>query len=91
MRLCKSTLTTKLILLVLMIFAITTIVSLQPKIDAYGQTGAALSDEIFRLEQENLAIKDDIRSLGSDASVVEIAHERLNLVFEDEVIFIDND
>lgn len=90
MRLCKSTLATKLILLALMIFAISTIVCLQPKIEAYEQTGDTLSDEIQRLEQENLAIKEDIRALGSDASVIEVAHERLNLVFEDEVVFVDN-
>lgn len=91
MRLCKSKLTTKLILLALMVFAIATIASLQPKIDAYEQSSAALSEAIDKLEQENLDIKDDIRSLGSDDSVIEIAHERLNLVFEDEIILVDND
>lgn len=90
MRLCKSKLTTKLILLALMIFAIATISSLKPIITAYEQESADLSEAIGMLEQENQEIKDDIRSLGSDEAVVEIAHERLNLVFEDEFVLLDN-
>ncbi len=89
MRLCKSKLTTKLILLALMIYALVTIASLQPKIDDYDRSAAALSREIFALEQGNLALQDDIRALGSDEAVVEIAHERLNLVFEDETLYLD--
>ena len=91
MRLCKSKLTTKLILLALMIFAIATITSLKPVIAAYEQDAADLSEAIHMLEQENQSIKDDIRALGSDEAVVDIAHERLNLVFEDEVILVDHD
>ena len=91
MRLCKSKLSTKLILLALIVFAIATIAGLQPKIDAYAQSGAALSEAIEKLEQENAETKDDIRALGTDEAVVEVAHERLDLVFEDEVILIDND
>ena len=91
MRLCKSKLTTKLILLALIVFAIATIATLQPKIEAYTQSGAALSEAIDKLEQENAETKDDIRALGTDEAVVEVAHERLNLVFEDEIILIDND
>ena len=91
MRLCKSKLTTKLILLALMVFAIASIASLKTKIDAYAQSSSALSEAIEKLEQENLETKNDIRALGSDEAVVDIAHERLNLVFEDEVILIDND
>ncbi len=89
MRLCKSKLTTKLILLALMIYALVTIASLLPKINSCDQAAAALSQEIYRLEQENLSLQDDIRALGSDEAVVEIAHERLNLVFADEVLYLD--
>ena len=90
MRLCKSKLTTKLILLALMIFAIATIASLKPIIAAYEQDAADLSVAIGMLKQENQSIKDDIRALGSDQAVIDIAHERLNLAFEDEVILVDN-
>lgn len=91
MRFCKSTLATKLILLTLLLAGIAAIASLQPKISAYRRSCDELSQQIGRLEVENEAIRDDIRALGSDASVVKAARERLNFVFDDEVIYLNED
>lgn len=89
MRLCKSSLTTKLVLLGLMLYAIVTLAVLQPKIDALTTQRSELSRTLAYMEQNNADLKDDIRALGSDASVIQIAHERLQLVFEDEILFIN--
>ena len=91
MRLRKSSLTTMLILLVLLAFSITTVCILRPKIHNAQAEAAALSQRNDALSAENGEIKEDIRMLGSDDSVIEIARERLNYCFDDEVIYIDEE
>lgn len=91
MRLRRSSLTTMLVLLVLLAFSITTVIILQPKIKDTQTEAAALSQRNQALAAENEALKEDIRQLGSDASVIEIARERLDYCFDDEIIYIDKD
>lgn len=90
MRLCKSSLITKLVILALMVYAIVTIVTLQPKINALKSEKAGLTDEVAALQQSNLEIQEDIEQLGTDASVIKIARERLNLVSDGEIIYINS-
>ena len=90
MRLCKSSLITKLVILTVMIYAIVTIVTLQPKINALKSEEEALSEEVSALQQSNLELQEDIDQLGTDASVIKIARERLNLVNDGETIYIDS-
>ena len=86
----KFSLITKLVLLAVMAYAIVTIVSLQPKIDAQRAENKALSDEISALEQDNAALQEDIEALGSDESVMEIARAQLNYVLDGEIIYINS-
>lgn len=90
MRLRKSSLITKLILLAVMAYAIVTIVTLQPKINALKDEKAALSDDIATLEQANLELEDSIAALGTDEAVIAIARERLHLVADGEMVYIDS-
>ena len=90
MRLCKSSLITKLVILTVMIYAIVTIVTLQPKINALKSEEEALSEEVSALQQSDLELQEDIDQLGTDASVIKIARERLNLVNDGETIYIDS-
>ncbi|MDD6643769.1 MAG: septum formation initiator family protein [Firmicutes bacterium] len=90
MRLCKSSLITKLVILTVMIYAIVTIVTLQPKINALKAEKEVLSEEVAALQQSNLELQEDIAQLGTDVSVLKIARERLNLVSDGEVIYIDS-
>ncbi len=90
MRLCKSSLITKLVILTVMLYAIVTIVTLQPKINALKAEKEALSEEVSGLQQSNLELQEDLAKLGTDASVTKIARERLNLVSDGEVIYIDS-
>ncbi len=91
MRLRRSSLTTMLVLLVLLVFSITTVLILQPRIRQAESEAEALSRQNDALIAENEAIKEDIRDLGSDDSVIEIARERLDYCFDDEVIYTDTD
>ena len=90
MRLCKSSLITKLVILTVMIYAIVTIVTLQPKINALKAEKEVLSEEVAALQQSNLELQEDSAQLGTDVSVLKIARERLNLVSDGEVIYIDS-
>lgn len=90
MRLCKSSLITKLVILTVMIYAIVTIVTLQPKINALKAEKEVLSEDVAALQQSNLELQEDIAQLGTDVSVLKIARERLNLVSDGEVIYIDS-
>lgn len=90
MRLRKSSLITKLIILALAAYAIVTIVTLQPKIRALKDESAVLADEVSALQQSNLELEEDIASLGTDESVIEIARERLHLVSDGETVYIDS-
>ncbi len=89
MRLCRSSLITKLLILAVMAFAVITIVSIQPKISALQATRDALAEEVNAVQQENLELEQDIDSLGSEESVRELARERLNMVADGEIVYID--
>lgn len=91
MRLRKSSLTTMLILLVLLAFSITTILILQPKLKEAESEAAELAQRNAVIAAENEAVKEDIRNLGSDEAVIEIARDRLDYCFDDEVVYVDTD
>ncbi len=85
----RSSLITKLIILTVMLFAVVTIVALQPRISALKAERAALSNEIADLRQANRYTQIRIDSLGTDESAISIAREKLGFAFEDEIILID--
>ncbi len=89
MRLCKSSLITKLVILAVMAYAIVTIVTLQPKIDALQAEKTVLENEVAAIRQDNFELEEDIAALGTDDSTREIARERLNMVSDNEIIYID--
>lgn len=91
MRLRRSSMTTMLVLLVLLVFSIVTTLVLQPKIREARLEAAALAEQNAALAAENEGVREDIRALGSDDSAVEIARDRLSYCFEDETVYIDKD
>lgn len=91
MRLRRSSMATMLVLLVLLAVTIVSTLALQSKLRDTQLEAADLASQNTALAANNEEIKDDIRSLGSDDSVVEIARDRLNYCFEDETIYIDKD
>lgn len=90
MRLRKSSLITKLIILAVMIYAVVTVVTLQPQINALKAERASLEAQVAAAEQTNLELQENIDALGSDEAVIDIARERLNLVADGEIVFIDS-
>ena len=57
MRLRKSSLITKLVILALMVYAVATIMTLQPQINALNAEREKLSAEVADVEQKNLELQ----------------------------------
>ncbi|MGM9598957.1 MAG: septum formation initiator family protein [Faecousia sp.] len=85
----KSSLITKLIILAVVIYAVVTIVALQPKIDTLKSESNSLNDEVLALQEANRSLLNDIEAMDTDEGIMKIARERLNLVADGEWIFID--
>ncbi len=85
----KSSLITKLIILAVVIYAVVTIVALQPKIDTLKSESNSLNDEVLALQEANRSLQNDIEAMDTDEGIMKIARERLNLVADGEWIFID--
>ena len=85
----KSSLITKLIILAVVIYAVVTIVALQPKIDTLKSESNSLHDEVLALQEANRSLQNDIEAMNTDEGIMKIARERLNLVADGEWIFID--
>ena len=89
MRFKRSSLVTKLLLLALVIYAAVTLVSLQEQLEATRAEEAALEDSIAAGEQKNRRTEDDINALGTDIGTVQVARDRLGMVYPWELVFID--
>lgn len=84
-----SSLITKLIILTVVVFAIATLVALQPKIAALKAERAALTENVAALQQANRNAQAKLDALGTDESVIAVAREKLNFAFEDEIVYVD--
>ena len=73
----------------MVIYAVVTIVALQPKIDTLKSESNSLNDEVLALQEANRSLQNDIEAMGTDEGIMKIARERLNLVADGEWIFID--
>lgn len=91
MRLKKTSLGTKLLLLVVAIYAIVTLVKLQDRITVANARVSELEQQVLYAEQEQAMMEKSLRDLGTDASIMKIARTRLGMVESGEIIFYDAD
>ena len=87
----KTSLLTKLLILVLGIYAVITLVNLQGRINQTRAEERRLQQEVAYAEQEHLALEEAIDELGTDKSIIKIARERLGMVADGEIVFFDSD
>ena len=87
MRLRKSSILTRLIVLALAVYAIVTLLGLQTQISQQDEANAALREEISATAQENQRLQQAIERVGSREGVEEVARNKLGLVTEGEIIF----
>ena len=91
MRLKKTSFWTKLLLVIVVIYAIVTLVDLQDRVSAANAEVAALEEQVLYAEQEYALVEEELTELGSDQSVMKIARSRLGMVEVGEIVFLDAD
>lgn len=89
MRFKRSSLVTKVLILVLVVYATVTLVSLQSQVTEKETQVAALQDDITAAQQENLRLEQAINALGTDEGVEAVARQKLGLVAPGEILFYD--
>ena len=89
MKLVKSSLLVKLVILILVVYATVTLVSLRKQITEKNEQEAILNSSIAATQQENNRIQDSIDALGIDAGVEAVARDKLGMVDEGDIVFYD--
>ena len=89
MKIIKSPLLVKIIILVLVVYATVTLVSLRAQINDKNAQAAATAQQITQTKQENARIEDADKALETDEGVEAVAREKLGMVSENEIIFQD--
>ena len=89
MKFVKSSLLVKLLILILVVYATVTLVKLRAQISEKNAEAAKLTSSINAAEQENGRLQDAYDGLGSDESIESIAREKLDMVYEGEIVFQD--
>lgn len=85
----RSSLLTKVVVLLVVLCTTVTLVSQRSQIRAKSAQEEALTRQVAELEQENQNLQAEIDGLGTDESVRDIARRELGLVENGEVIFSD--
>lgn len=91
MKFKKASFLTKLLLIVVIAYALITLVNLHDRIADTKAQVAALEDQVVYAEQERAVVEQDLSELGSDKSVKKIARSRLGMVEAGEIVFFDSD
>ena len=89
MRFKRSSLLTKLLILVLVVYATVTLVSLQSQVTEKNAEAAKLESSIAATEQENQRLQQAIDALGTDEGVEAVARQKLGWVAKGEIVFYD--
>ena len=89
MKFVRSSLLVKLVILILVVYATVTLVSLRSQVTQKNSEAAALTGSITAVEQENGRLQEAIDNLDTDAGIEDAAREKLGMVSEGEIIFKD--
>lgn len=87
MKFVRSSLLVKLVILILVVYATVTLVSLRRQITEKNDEAVALTGSITAAEQENDRLREAIDNLETDAGIEDAAREKLGMVTEGEIIF----
>jgi cell division protein FtsB len=91
LRFKKTSFLTKLLLLIVAVYAVYMLVRLQDRIQVARQTVSDLEAQVVYAEQDNAQLKQDLDDIDSDRSVKSIARNRLGMVEAGEIVFRDAD
>lgn len=90
MRLPKSRAILLAVLSAVALYAVVTLIALQPKINALRAANDETRTRIAELTERNDLLRSDIAALGSELSVAKLARERLMMIADGEIIYIDS-
>lgn len=89
MRFKRSSLLTKILVLILVVYATVTLVSLEGQVAEKNAEAETLESSIEAAKQENLRLEQAIDTLDTDEGVIDAARNKLGLVSEGEIVFYD--
>ena len=89
MRFKRSSLLTKILILVLVVYATVTLVSLQNQVTIREAEAERLQAEIETARQENLRLEQAIETLDTDEGVETVSRQKLGLVSKGEIVYYD--
>lgn len=89
MRFQKSSLVTKLLVLVLVVYATVILVRLQDQLTEKKAEAAQLSQELETIEQENQRLEQAIDALDTDEGVAAVARQKLGMIDRNQIVFYD--
>ena len=89
MRFKRSSLLTKILILVLVMYATVTLVSLENQVAEKHAEAEILESSIESAKQENLRLEQAIETLDTDEGVIDTARDKLGWVSEGEIVFHD--
>jgi len=89
MRFKRSSLMTKVLILVLVVYATVTLVSLQSQVTEMNAEAEVLESSIDAAKQENLRLEQAIDALDTDEGVEDVARQKLGWVSKGEIVFYD--
>ncbi len=89
MRFQKSSLVTKLLVLVLVVYATVILVRLQDQLTEKEAEAAQLSQELETIEQENQRLEQAIDALDTDEGVAAVARQKLGMIDRNQIVFYD--
>lgn len=82
----QSSMLSRVLVLSVIVVALVALLTLHLTINATRENTDALADQAAGLEQDNQKLEEDIDSLGTAGSVIEIAQKLWDLVFPDTVV-----
>ena len=89
MRFKHSSLVTMILILVLVVYATVTLVSLQNQVAEKNAEAELLQSSIDAAKQENLRLQQAIDTLDTDEGVEAVARQKLGWVAKGEIVFYD--
>ena len=89
MRFKRSSLMTKVIVILLAVAATVTLVSLQAQVEEKKAQAAALEAEVTAASQENQRLEAAIELAGTEDGIKDIARQKLGLAESGEIVFYD--
>lgn len=89
MKFKRAGIATKLVVVILIVYAVVTLINLQTRIDDAEREKAALAAAVADKSATNEALRYEIEHSGDPATLEEVARDKLGLVLPGEQIFYD--